>query len=135
MYHVQRIEVVLTVPSIEETAVWYEQVLGWTAHYDAFDDQGNCLFGSVSVSLEPFVGFNLARLPAGGGPGLPVGPRSSAWVFVDDVDALYGRVVENGGLPDAPPEEQFWGSRTFKMKDVNGFEITFVHMLEEEQIP
>ena len=35
MYAVDRIEVTLTVPSIERTAAWYERVLGWVSHYDA----------------------------------------------------------------------------------------------------
>ena len=47
MYRVLKIEVILTVPSIEGTAAWYEGVLGWTGHYDAYDERGRCTFGSV----------------------------------------------------------------------------------------
>ena len=47
MYSVQKIEVILTVPSIEEAGAWYER-LGWRAHLDTFDKDGHCLFGSVT---------------------------------------------------------------------------------------
>ncbi len=47
MYTIQKIEVILTVPSIEETTAWYER-LGWRGHMDTFDKDGYCLFGSVT---------------------------------------------------------------------------------------
>jgi len=138
MYTLQRIEVVLTVPSIEETAAWYERVLGWTAHYDVFDAQGRCLFGSVMQGdlervmreEETFKGFNLSRFQEGDRPYSNAGGNFSALISVDDVDAVYAQVVERGGEPDAAPEDQFWGGRTFSLRDLNGFNLTFAQQVE-----
>ena len=32
------VEVMLSVPSIEDTAAWYERVLDWEGAYDTFDE-------------------------------------------------------------------------------------------------
>ena len=64
MSDVHRIEVILSVPSIEETVQWYERALGWRGHDDVFDAEGHCEFGSVGYggategpgSEQPFVG-------------------------------------------------------------------------------
>jgi uncharacterized glyoxalase superfamily protein PhnB len=137
MYSVDRIEVTVTVPSIEETAAWYERVLGWAGNYDAFDDDGHCVFGSVSrgkaaVSGEGgFTGFNLSRASA---KDAPVSSRSqldvSPWVFVDDVDAVYAQVVERGAAPESAPADQPWGGRVFVLRDLNGLRLTFVEMMD-----
>ncbi len=136
-YSVQALEVTLVVPSIEETTAWYERVLGWTGHLDTFDAQGRCLFGSVSHrdvekklhGEEQFKGLNLNRaaedVQAAGNPHFRV------MVHVDDVDRVYAQVIKNGGAPDAAPEHQFWGGRTFTLRDLNGFNLMFVQMVEQ----
>ncbi|MBN2390045.1 MAG: hypothetical protein JXR84_04955 [Anaerolineae bacterium] len=37
MYTVRKAEIILTVPSIEGTAAWYERVLGWNGYVDDID--------------------------------------------------------------------------------------------------
>ncbi len=136
-YSVQALDITLVVPSIEETAAWYERVLGWTGHFDTFDAQGHCLFGSVlrgnteqvNRGGEPFKGFNLSR--AAEDNGAAPGPNFWVMVHVDDVDAVYAFAVKNGGEPEAAPENQFWGGRTFTLRDLNGFELMFVQMVEQ----
>lgn len=123
------------VPSVEETAAWYEHVLGWVAHYDAFDAQGRCVFGSVSAEApaaddeRDFKGFNLSRTSVEDHE-RTAQPRtgSSPWIFVDDVDQAYARVLESGVAPDSAPEDQPWGGRSFRLRDVNGLRLTFVEM-------
>lgn len=141
MYTLQRIDVVLTVPSIEETAAWYERVLGWTAHYDTFDAQGRCAFGSVmlgdveAVMREdaPFTGMNISRLQ--GDPASYGEPAHfTALIRVDNVDALYARVVENGVTPASPPRNEPWGGRAFGMRDLNGFALNFYQLVERVPI-
>ncbi len=141
MYKVDKVEVILTVPSIEETGAWYERVLGWTAHYDTFDAQGRCNFGSVmlgdaeAVMREeaPFTGMNLSRFQedaeAYGEPA-----HFTALIRVDDVDALYARVVEKGVTPPSPPRNEPWGGRAFGMRDLNGFVLSFYQLVEQVPI-
>lgn len=141
MYVVEKVEVILTVPSIEETAAWYERVLGWTAHFDTFDAQGRCGFGSVMLGdMEavvheeaPFTGMNLSRFE--GDPASYSDPSHfTALIRVDDVDAVYTRVVESGVTPASPPANQPWGGRTFWMRDVNGFVLSFFQLVEHVSI-
>ncbi len=138
MHSVDRIEVTLTVPSVEDTIAWYERVLGWVGHCDAFDHEGRCIFGSVSCGTAlvggegAFVGFNLSRASVEGDDETTEDGccGASAWIFVDDVDQVYTRVVDSGVTAEAPPRNQPWGGRVFSLRDRNGFKLTFVEMTE-----
>ena len=127
MYSVDKVEVILTVPSIEETAAWYERVLGWTGHYDVFDAEGRCQFGSVMRGEK---GFNLSRAPEEITSYSNDDANFTALIAVDDVDAVYAKVVESGVAPDSAPENQLWGGRTFSMRDFDGFRLTFFQQVE-----
>ena len=113
MCSVDRIEVTLTVPSVEDTIAWYERLLGWVGHCDAFDDEWRCIFGSVSCETAltsgegTFIGFNLSRASAeGDGMTGRSYCSASAWVFVDDVDQVYATVVDSGVTAEAAPRNQ-----------------------------
>jgi uncharacterized glyoxalase superfamily protein PhnB len=122
MYAVEKVELILTVPSIEETAAWYERALGWDSGYDAYDQEGRCTFGSVARDQVAWQGINLSRAPAG--PYSNEGSNLTVFIKVDDVDAVYGRVIDSGVTPDAELEDQPWGGRTFSLRDLNGFHLT-----------
>lgn len=139
MYKIEKIEVTMIVPSIEETTRWYERVLGWSSNLDAFDDAGHALFGSVMLGdiaavargEEPFRGFNLVHSPdAVKRRRRGVVSEIVVWIFVDDVDAVYRRVVQNGVKPETEPENQPWGARVFSMRDLNGFALAFLQRLD-----
>lgn len=139
MYSVERIDVILTVPSIEETAAWYERVLGWTGHHDTFDAQGRCEFGSVMLGdveavirgEEPFRGFNLSRFQGDRALYNAENAHFTAFISVDDVEAVYARAVQGGVAPGSAPENQPWGGRSFSMRDLNGFTLTFYQVVEQ----
>jgi uncharacterized glyoxalase superfamily protein PhnB len=131
VYSVMKIEVILAVPSIEKTAAWYERVLGWTYHYDVFDAEGHCTFGSVSCGDGEFRGFNLSRVSGERESYNNDAANFTAFIAVDDVDAVYAQVMEGGEVPDSEPEDQLWGGRVFSMRDLNGFRLTFYQLMEE----
>jgi len=126
----EKIVLTLRVPSIEKTTAWYESKLGWSGHYDTCDEQGECLFGSVSNQDEPFVGFNLSRLPKNEKIAVADCAHLQIWIYVRDVDAVYDRLTSQGHETIPPPENQFWGERTFRMRDLNGFELVFSQAVE-----
>ena len=150
MYAVNKIEINLTVPSIEETIAWYERVLGWSGHCDVYDAEGRCGFGSVirgemvedPSGAEPMPGFNLARYDGDPAAYRREHPHWTAFIKVDDVDAVYARVdavyarvaavyarvAESGESVDGPPRDQPWGGRLFTMHDLNGFHLTFYQL-------
>jgi uncharacterized glyoxalase superfamily protein PhnB len=131
LYSVEKIEVILAVPSIEKTAAWYERVLGWTYHYDVFDTEGRCTFGSVICGEGAFRGFNLSRVSGQTASYNNDGANFTAFIAVDDVNAVYAQEMESGEGSDSEPEDQLWGGRAFSMRDVNGFRLTFYQLIEE----
>ena len=48
---------------------------------------------------------------------------------VDDVDAMYARVVALGLMPEAPPRDASWGERYFHLTDPDGHSLSFARPL------
>ena len=49
--------------------------------------------------------------------------------YVDDVDALYQRLIALGLTPDTAPADAPWGERYFHIKDPDGHELSFARPL------
>ena len=129
-----RVEVILDVSSVERTVEWYSRVLGWKGTFDVYDKEGNCLFGEVYTSTPGTeehpsnVGFSLAR--SENVDHAMYGDGWQALIYVDDLDNLYHRVLDNNGRIIADPEDQPWGAITFKMVDLNGVNLIFAQIME-----
>jgi 8-oxo-dGTP pyrophosphatase MutT (NUDIX family)/catechol 2,3-dioxygenase-like lactoylglutathione lyase family enzyme len=74
--------------------------------------------GAVSLNLQ----FEPSRVADG-----PVWGRVIIWV--DDVDAMYRRVVAADICPDATPQDASWGERYFHVRDPDGHELSFARPL------
>ena len=88
------------------------------------------LYGGESASFSSFRvgdGYLNLILAADGG--------WSWWgrliLHVDDVDALYHRLVEQGLTPSTVPEDAPWGERYFHINDPDSHEISFAKRLEQ----
>jgi catechol 2,3-dioxygenase-like lactoylglutathione lyase family enzyme len=46
-------------------------------------------------------------------------------IHVDDVNAMYDRVVQAGYTPEFAPSDAPWGERYFHIKDPDGHEVSF----------
>jgi predicted enzyme related to lactoylglutathione lyase len=142
VYAVNKIEINLAVPSIEETIEWYARVLGWSGGIDTYDTQGHGTFGDVVCGeriedpsgKEPSMGFNLERFSGDPEVYRREQPHFSAFIKVDDVDAVYARVQASGTATDGPSQDQLWGGRLFSMVDLNGFHLIFYQMVEQLSI-
>ena len=49
--------------------------------------------------------------------------------YVDDVDAMYARVLARGFEPEAPPRDAEWGERYFHLTDPDGHALSFARPL------
>ena len=49
--------------------------------------------------------------------------------FVDDVDAMYHRVISAGFSPLTQPADAVWGERYFHIRDCDGHELSFAKRL------
>ena len=89
------------------------------------------LYGGESESFSSFrVGggyLNLILAPGGGW---------SWWgrliLYVDDVDALYRRLVQEGLTPSTVPEDAPWGERYFHINDPDAHEVSFAKLLDPD---
>jgi catechol 2,3-dioxygenase-like lactoylglutathione lyase family enzyme len=92
-------------------------------------------FGFALRSGGPEVGFTSFR--AGNGylnlTAVGQAQRWSGWgraIFhVDDVDAVYARVVAAGLSPEFSPRDAAWGERYFHITDPDGHELSFARPL------
>jgi uncharacterized glyoxalase superfamily protein PhnB len=59
----------------------------------------------------------------------PTAPWGRIIFFVDDVDAMYDRVVAAGAAPHMVPSDAPWGERYFHVTDPAGHELSFAKLL------
>ena len=52
--------------------------------------------------------------------------------YVDDVDALYQRLVNAGLTPSTVPRDAPWGERYFHISDPDGHELSFARPLQSD---
>ncbi len=57
------------------------------------------------------------------------------YMQVDDVDAYHDRVKKQGVKISDPLKLQWWGDKTFKVLDPNGYEIWFYTNVAEAKPP
>ena len=98
-------------------------------------------FYQIALGLEPAYGgpdASFTSFPIGAGYlNLILAPQGgwSWWgraiIHVDDVDAVYLRIVNAGLEPEAVPTDAPWGERYFHIIDPDGHELSFAKRLYE----
>lgn len=123
----------IAVPSVDETRAFYVDQLGFTHKMAVVGKDGaldfcNLVLGEASIMfMRPAPGLETGRL----GGGQPV----ELYVPVADVDAFHRQVTANGVPLDEPLTDQWWGDRTFKITDPNGYRIWFFTKVAEPVPP
>jgi uncharacterized glyoxalase superfamily protein PhnB len=77
-------------------------------------------------------------LSRGAPPAPPAPPHSQAveiYLEVEDVDALHARLQKKGVSIVDPLTLQWWGDRTFKVQDPNGYVVWFYTNVSEPKPP
>ncbi len=111
--------VTLAVQDMARSVVFYRDQVGLPLRYGGEEEE----FTSFRVGEGH---LNLVLTPGGGW---------SWWgriiFYVDDVDALYQRLLE-AQVPgvEAPPEDASWGERYFHVADPDGHELSFARRLK-----
>lgn len=80
----------------------------------AFDQDGRDVYVALAVGAST-VSIGLDNDLSGE----PVG--AALWIYVDDVDAAYGRALDSGATSVAEPELMPWGERVAQVRDPSGF--------------
>lgn len=116
---VQSISAVTLIVCDMAKAVSFYQALGFRLLNGGNDGR----FTSFSVGS----GFLNLQLDAIGSPRRAVWGRVVLWV--DDVDAMYRRVLAAGFVPESSPTDASWGERYFHVHDPDGHELSFARPL------
>lgn len=116
----------LNVADVAASAAWATEHLGFT--------QDMAADGFVSLS-HPQAGFNLVYLATGLAsfkPASAAGPADGLLIVftVDDIDADYARLRDEGVTVVTPIETEPWGERYFQMTDPNGVVYQLVQWVE-----
>ena len=126
-----RVMPMITVKSVDTIRNFYVDTLGFHHVMGMVGKDGQLDFCTV-VMGEARIMFMRA-------PGESHGPAGKQpveiYLEVDDVDALHNRLKKNGVAISDPLTLQWWGDRTFKVLDPNGYEVWFYTNVAEPTPP
>ena len=126
-----RVMPMIIVRSVDAIRNFYVHTLGFTHVMGMVGKDGQLDFCTV-VMGDARIMFMRAPgdAPSPGGK-QPV----EIYLEVEDVDALHNRLKKNGVAISDPLTLQWWGDRTFKVLDPNGYEIWFYTNVAEPTPP
>ena len=126
-----RVMPIIAVGSVDEVRNFYVDALGFQHVMGMVGKDGQLDFCTVVLG-EARVMFS--RAP--GGSRLSAGKQPvEIYLEVEDVDALHNRLKKKGVAISDPLTVQWWGDRTFKVLDPNGYEIWFYTNVAEPKPP
>jgi uncharacterized glyoxalase superfamily protein PhnB len=125
-----RVIPIIAVPSVDDARNFYVDTLGFGHAMGMVGKDGQLDFVTLVLG-EAKVMF--ARGP-GGKPSDAKQPVE-IYLEVEDVDAFHDRLKKKGVPFSDPLKLQWWGDRTFKVRDPNGYEIWFYTTVAEPKPP
>jgi uncharacterized glyoxalase superfamily protein PhnB len=123
---------IVAVASVDATRDFYVDTLGFTHMMGVVGKDGELEFCSVLLGGAQVM-FTRNRPAATVAAG--TAQAVEIYLEVDDVDALHGRLQKKGVRIVEPLTLQWWGDRTFKVQDPNGYVIWFYTNVGEPKPP
>jgi uncharacterized glyoxalase superfamily protein PhnB len=121
---------IIAVPSVDDARSFYVDTLGFQHVMGMLGKDGQLDFCTVMLGGASIM-FN-----RGAAAGRPAGKQAvEIYLEVGDVDALHGALKKKGVAITDPLTLQWWGDRTFKVLDPNGYEIWFYTNVAEPAPP
>lgn len=116
------LEPILWVNNIERSVAYYREKLGFDLRMAMNGPDGSMVHAAVSNGA--------VTLMLGYKDGIPADPATSGggaelYANTDDVDALYQRALSAGTPITTEIADQYWGDRTFTVRDPDGYVLTF----------
>ena len=125
-----RVMPIIAVPSVDEARNFYVNTLGFQHVMGMVGKDGLLDFCTVTLGAASIM-FNRGATPMG-----PAGKKLvEIYLEVGDVDALHRALKKKGVVISDPLTLQWWGDRTFKVLDPNGYEIWFYTNVAEPKPP
>ena len=136
--HAKRLNPILNVSNMQQTFDWFEK-LGWTKGWEwgtpptfAGVCSGEC---EIFVCLNGQGGRGRGRYPLTFGPQSSEIEERAVWmsIWVDDVDAVHARCLEQGLEVTWPPTDMPWNTREMHVRHPDGHVFRISRSLEEEE--
>lgn len=121
---------IIAVGSVDTTRDFYVDTLGFTHMMGVVGKDGQMDFCSVLLGGAQVM-FTRGRPAAAAGQSQAV----EIYLKVEDVDALHARLQKKGLSIVEPLTLQWWGDRTFKVQDPNGYVVWFYTNVAEPKPP
>jgi len=134
----KRLTPILNVTDIQESFAWFEK-LGWTKAWDWGEPP---TFGGVcSGECEIFLcqngqgGRGRSDFTATFGPGSNEAAEKAVWmsIWVEDVDTIHQRCVEQGLDVTWPPTDMPWNAREMHVRHPDGHVFRISRGIEETE--
>jgi uncharacterized glyoxalase superfamily protein PhnB len=105
---------------------WLEMAFGFERTQDVRDDAGTVIHAELRLGDGRIMLGSGDPPAAGPGRTNETSPRAhGVYAIVDDVDAAYERAAAAGAAVVYPPEDTEFGTRRFRVLDVEGYEWSF----------
>ena len=112
----------ITVKDLAKSLAWYQDVVGFTVdrkiERDGVVRAIALKAGDVRISINQDDGAKGWERIKGEGFSLRITTEQN-------VDEIAKRIKENGGTLDSEPADMPWGARVFRLKDPDGFKLSF----------
>lgn len=119
---------------VKTALAWLERVFGFTRRGEPLEMEQ----GMVHAEMGYRDGFIMLGTPSdergGRSPQELAGIHQSLYVYVDDVDTHYQRVVAEGVATLTQPMDMFWGDRVYAVKDLEGHHWSFAQHVKDVAI-
>ena len=125
---------IIAVGSVDAARDFYVGTLGFTHMMGVVGKDGGLDFCSVVLG-EAQVMFTRNRPSAAAAVAQPQPQPVEIYLEVEDVDAMHARLQKKGVKIVDPLTLQWWGDRTFKIQDPNGYVVWFYTNLSEPKPP
>lgn len=118
---------IFTVQDVDASIAFYTEKLGFKQDFVMAGPDGKNTFGIVSLG-KATLGLGIAPDQPRGGAGVDF------MVFVPDeadLDKHYADVQAKGVKIVAPIEDKYWGDRTYSIRDLDGYHLTFAKTVKQ----
>jgi uncharacterized glyoxalase superfamily protein PhnB len=122
----------IAVESVDAIRDFYVDKLGFEHVMGMVGKDGQLDFVTVVLGGARMM---FSRAPGSDTPRRPGKQAVEIYLQVDDVVAYHNRLKKSGVKISDPLTLQWWGDRTFKVLDPNGYEIWFYTNVAEPQPP
>jgi PhnB protein len=113
---------ILAVKDVDASLAFYIEKLGFEKVFVMQGPDGKSTFAYVSIGYLGQIGLDArqAAAPLGSGVVFMIYPPEEV-----DLDKLYADVQSRGVAIAKPLRDEYWGDRTFSVKDPDGYCLTF----------